>query len=293
MSSSTSSRRPSDAEHGENAWDSLLDTAGLTGAYTSLGTYPDEDMAALVTAACQALGVSQEDLLRHLGRQGFGRLSARNPDLMTEFSDSRSLLLGLNSVIHPEVRKVYPGADVPVFEVVSGEPDSVSLSYRSKRGLCHFAEGLALGVGDLFGETLDREPARLPARGRRPLRAAVHLAAGQPVSEQPPDADLRAQLARVQARLERERAARRESEDIAESTLRRLYLRQVELDLLSQVTSIANSAQGFEAAFRGCDGPHPQREPLAGRPLLPAGQGRSRRSWSARVSGAGRPTTTS
>jgi CheY-like chemotaxis protein len=70
------------------------------------------------------------------------------------------------------------------------------------------------------------------------------------VSEQPPDADLRTQLARVQARLERERAARRESEDIAEATLRRLYLRQVELDLLSQVTSIANSAQEFEPAFR-------------------------------------------
>jgi CheY-like chemotaxis protein len=70
------------------------------------------------------------------------------------------------------------------------------------------------------------------------------------VSEQPSDADLRTQLVRVQARLERERAARRESEDIAEATLRRLYLRQVELDLLSQVTSIANSAQEFEPAFR-------------------------------------------
>jgi CheY-like chemotaxis protein/signal transduction histidine kinase len=69
------------------------------------------------------------------------------------------------------------------------------------------------------------------------------------VSEQHPDADLRRQLARVQARLERERAARRESEDIAEATLRRLYLRQVEVDLLSRVTSIANSAQEFESAF--------------------------------------------
>ena len=33
-----------------------------------------------------------------------------------------------------------------------GEADHVSLSYRSERGLCHFAEGLALGAGDLFGE---------------------------------------------------------------------------------------------------------------------------------------------
>jgi CheY-like chemotaxis protein len=70
------------------------------------------------------------------------------------------------------------------------------------------------------------------------------------VSEQEPGADLRTQLVRVQARLERERAARRESEDIAEATLRRLYLRQAELDLVSDLTSIANSATDFEAAFR-------------------------------------------
>jgi CheY-like chemotaxis protein/signal transduction histidine kinase len=76
------------------------------------------------------------------------------------------------------------------------------------------------------------------------------VAVGQAVREGPPHADLHTQLIRVQARLERERAARRESEDIAESTLRRLYLRQVELDLLSQVTSIANSAPDYESAFR-------------------------------------------
>lgn len=64
-----------------------------------------------------------------------------------------------------------------------------------------------------------------------------------------PPADLRRQLARAESRLERERAARRESEDIAEATLRRLYLRQADVHLLSQVTSIANSAQDFEQAF--------------------------------------------
>jgi len=143
------------SEHGEDAWDSLLDGAGLTGAYTSLGTYPDSDMAALVEVACRALGVGEADLLRHLGRQGFPRLSGRNPEIMIGFANARSLLLGLNSVIHPEVRKVYPGADVPVFVVAADNPDSVSLVYQSKRGLCHFAEGLALGVGDTFGEALE------------------------------------------------------------------------------------------------------------------------------------------
>ena len=69
------------------------------------------------------------------------------------------------------------------------------------------------------------------------------------MTAEPTEAELRTQLMRVQARLERERAARRESEDIAEATLRRLYLRQVELDLLGQVISIANNAADFESAF--------------------------------------------
>ena len=137
-------------EHGEDAWDGLLESAGLSGAYTSLGTYPDADMAALVEAASQMLGMNQPDLLRHLGRQGFGRLAERSPNLVAQFSSVRAVLLGLNSLIHPEVRKVYPGADVPVFTVVSDDPNSLSLSYSSKRGLCHFAEGLALGASDLF-----------------------------------------------------------------------------------------------------------------------------------------------
>ncbi len=143
------------SEHGEDAWDDLLESAGVTGAYTSLGTYPDQQVYALVDAACAALGVGREDLLRHLGRRTFGYLAQRSPDLMVDMNDSRTVLLSLNSVIHPEVRKMYPGADAPVFEVVTGDDHSISLSYRSKRGLCHFAEGLALGAADHFHESLE------------------------------------------------------------------------------------------------------------------------------------------
>ena len=34
---------------GEDAWDDLLDDAGLDGDYTALGTYADEDLLALVS----------------------------------------------------------------------------------------------------------------------------------------------------------------------------------------------------------------------------------------------------
>ena len=38
-------------EHGEAAWDGLLDATGLDGSYTSLGNYPDADLVGLVGAA--------------------------------------------------------------------------------------------------------------------------------------------------------------------------------------------------------------------------------------------------
>lgn len=140
------------AEFGEDAWDDLLEAAGASGSYTSLGTYPDAEMQALVEAACDMLAMSQPDLLRHLGRKAFAYLAGRNPDLMGSFTDTRSVLLGLNGVIHPEVRKVYPGADAPTFGVNAQSADSLSLTYRSNRGMCHFAEGLTLGAADHFGE---------------------------------------------------------------------------------------------------------------------------------------------
>lgn len=39
--------------HGEDIWDDLLAGAGLEGAYTSLGNYPDEDLLSPVSAASE------------------------------------------------------------------------------------------------------------------------------------------------------------------------------------------------------------------------------------------------
>jgi Haem-NO-binding len=56
-------------EHGERTWDSLLAEAGLEEACTSLGSYPDQDLADLVTAAAGLLNTSVDDLVRWSGRQ--------------------------------------------------------------------------------------------------------------------------------------------------------------------------------------------------------------------------------
>src|SRR5262245_24656079 len=100
------------ANHGEDVWDALLDAAGVTGSYTSLGSYPDEEMGKLVVAAASALALPANDVLRWFGQQAMPVLAQRYPGFFTPHATTRPFILSLNNIIHPEVRKVYPGADV-------------------------------------------------------------------------------------------------------------------------------------------------------------------------------------
>jgi hypothetical protein len=140
-------------EHGESTWDALLDAANLDGAYTAVGTYADEDMSALVEAASTALGVPGDDVLVWFGRKCIPKFAGGYPQFFAGHDSAYSLALALNDVIHPEVRKLMPGAYVPEFEFKTPAPDELSISYTSKRRLCSFAEGLLLGSCDHFNES--------------------------------------------------------------------------------------------------------------------------------------------
>ena len=151
-------------DHGEDTWDALLDTAELGGSYTSLGSYPDEDFRKLVSAAADALAMSADDVIRWFGRSALPLFAARYPQLFTPHDSTMSFVLTLNDIIHPEVRKLYPGADVPEFDFELRDRVLV-MGYRSPRKLCSFAEGLLLGAADHFGERLTIEEPSCMKRG--------------------------------------------------------------------------------------------------------------------------------
>lgn len=142
-------------EHGEDTWEVLLDSAGLDGVYTSLGNYPDADLMALVVAASDALGLPPDDIVRWFGRNALPLLAVRYPALFEPHGDARAFVLTLNEIIHPEVRKLYPGAETPAFGFDASQPGKLTMDYRSSRRLCAFAEGLLLGAGDHFGQTVE------------------------------------------------------------------------------------------------------------------------------------------
>lgn len=137
-----------------NTWDSLLDAAGVDGSYTSLGSYGDDQLGRLVGAAATALGRPPQEIVRWFGREALPLLAAKYPQFFRPHADTRSFLVTLNAIIHPEVRKIYPGADTPEFEFVGGPPGSLTMIYRSRRRLCAFAEGLIEGAAVFYGENV-------------------------------------------------------------------------------------------------------------------------------------------
>jgi len=138
--------------YGEDTWDGLLDSAGLEGSYTSLGNYPDGDLAALVGAAASALDLPPADIVRDLGRGAMPRLANRYPSFFEGHVSTESFLLTLNEIIHAEVRKLYPDAALPTFGFDTSEPGALVLIYDSKRRLCALAEGFIHGAAARFGE---------------------------------------------------------------------------------------------------------------------------------------------
>lgn len=160
------------ARFGADAWDDVLEAAGLEGVYTSLGNYEDAELGALVAAAASALDVSEAEVLQLIGTHGFARLASRYPKFLDDHTSSRTVLADLNGVIHPRVLTLYPGASVPEFDF-SRVGNNIELVYRSDRGLCHLAEGLASGAALSFDEEVDVYQQTCRHRGDAECRIVV------------------------------------------------------------------------------------------------------------------------
>ena len=137
--------------HGDAAWDAMLLATGNDGVYTSLGSYPDAQLAALVEAASGMTGTPVRTLLHWFGVQALPRLADRYPAFFEDAPDARSLILSVNTIIHPEVRKLYSGASCPHFHFTE-TPVSLTLGYNSPRKMCDLAHGFVEGVAAHYGE---------------------------------------------------------------------------------------------------------------------------------------------
>ena len=128
--------------------DDIIDASELStsGAYTAVGTYPASEMIALVQALSERVDTPIPDLLSAYGAHLFDRFHQLYPEFFGDTSDVLDFLQTIESVIHAEVLKLYPDAQLPTIDVERVAPDTLTLEYVSPRGMADLAEGLIKGA---------------------------------------------------------------------------------------------------------------------------------------------------
>lgn len=136
--------------------DEIIEDAAVPsgGAYTAVGTYPHEEMVALVTALSRRSGMPLPDLLHAFGRHLFGRFARLYPRFFEGQTDTLRFLAGIEDIIHAEVLKLYPDAQLPRFAVEHQDEHRLVLVYRSPRHMPELALGLIEGCIDHFGQSV-------------------------------------------------------------------------------------------------------------------------------------------
>ena len=143
--------------YGLEVVDRIIENAGLEsgGAYTAVGTYNPGEMASLLGQLSAQVGVGVPELLRGFGEHLFGRLAMSYGGLLEGAESAFDLLERIDGVIHPEVRKLYPDAELPSFETKRVGADRLVMTYRSPRGLADLAEGLIRGCARWYGQEIE------------------------------------------------------------------------------------------------------------------------------------------
>jgi len=151
--------------YGPETWDALIDASGVSGVYTSLGNYPDEEIEALVAAAMAALSLDRDQVLRWFGQNAIPVLAELYPAFFTGSEDGRTFVEGVNHIIHAEVRKLYPGAACPHFQMHTDASGDLIMDYLSARNMCALAQGFVEGAATWFGQPVEFRHLRCTQHG--------------------------------------------------------------------------------------------------------------------------------
>ncbi|NIZ63512.1 guanylate cyclase [Sedimentitalea sp. CY04] len=142
----------------EDELDDIIDKADLQsdGAYTSVGNYPCGELIQLVVAIGERLDVPIAALQTQFGHWMFDRFVKGYPEFFEGKKDAFEMLEAIDGEVHVEVRKLYPDAELPVFQTERyAEGEGLKMTYASDRPLNHFCLGLIEGCIEHFKSPAD------------------------------------------------------------------------------------------------------------------------------------------
>ncbi len=132
--------------------------SGCPMSFTSVGNYPHQDLVGMIAVLSKRTGIELDALLTTFGRHLYAMFQRKFPEFLDHHTDPLDILEGIETVIHSEVRKLYPEARLPHFECERTNKDTLVMAYSSNRPFTGVADGLIHGCIESFGAdiTVDR-----------------------------------------------------------------------------------------------------------------------------------------
>ncbi len=124
------------------------------GVYTNVGTYDCKEIFQLVSALSSETGVTPPKLVHSFGVYLFGRFVENFDCFFTDKPNAFLFLESVDDVVHIEVRKLYPNAELPSITCERVSDDKLILVYKSMRHMGDLAQGLIEACIDHFGDKI-------------------------------------------------------------------------------------------------------------------------------------------
>jgi hypothetical protein len=120
------------------------------GGYIEVESYPYEDMFELAGNLAALTGVTITKTFEDFGEYLFENLARRFSGFFSPDETLFGFLQKLESHIHVEVRKKFPGANMPGFEFDQIDDANLHMIYSSERAMSDFGMGMIKGAANWF-----------------------------------------------------------------------------------------------------------------------------------------------
>jgi len=132
---------------GYEVTENMISNANLpsNGAYTAVGTYDHSEMYSLIGELHRSTEIPVPDLMHTYGLHLFGALAKAYAPMLSGLSSAFEMLQSVDRYIHVEVRKLYPDAELPHFEIKDVDEKRMVMIYSSERRMSDVASGLIEG----------------------------------------------------------------------------------------------------------------------------------------------------
>jgi heme-NO-binding protein len=138
-------------ELGQTGLSRIRDLTGRgNGGYQFDKAYPDDEMFVILRGLVEATKRAPGEMVEEFGEVLASALLEVYGFLVDPRWSFLEFLLNTEMVIHAGVKLNTPGAKPPLIQALRAGPETVKISYRSRRRLCPLAKGIVRGVAAYY-----------------------------------------------------------------------------------------------------------------------------------------------